>query len=102
MRKVVVEMGGEEVYKIRCLACGGTGVLESGSECGTCDGSGRLSESELAKLFDATARRAWDDGYSRGMAAADAALAPAVEWAKKTSYAQGYEDGLSAVTGELR
>jgi len=43
---------------------------------------------------DVTARRAWDDGYSRGMTAAIAA--------ERKGYAQGYEDGLSVATGEMR
>jgi|SRR6185369_10886130 len=105
MRKVVGGMGSEELDKIKSTLSKAIDERLPSLDLDELRDISSYLDGAFNEAFtwaDVTARQAWDDGYSRGMAAADAALAPAVEWAKKTSYAQGYEDGLSAATGELR
>jgi hypothetical protein len=105
MRKVVGGMGSEELDKIKSTLSKAIDERLPSLDLDELRDISSYLDGAFNEAFtwaDVTARQAWDDGYSRGITVATQRSHSDIEWARKASYAQGYEDGLSAATGELR
>jgi len=105
MRKVVGGMGSEELDKIKSTLSKAIDERLPSLDLDELRDISSYLDGAFNEAFtwaDLTARQAWDDGFSHGTAAANAASVLVVENVRRDSYAQGYEDGLSAATGELR